>query len=749
MKALIIVESPAKAKTISKYVGKDYLVKASYGHIKDLPKTVLGVNENTFEATFNVIKEKKKILNELKETAKKVKRIYLASDPDREGEAISYHIYQELNSNSKEIYRILLHEITEKSVKNAIANPSFIDFRKVDAQYARRVLDRLVGYKISPLLWEKIKRGLSAGRVQSVALRLICEREKEIRNFISQEYWIIEAQLLGSLPPEFTAKLIKKDNKKIQIKNEQEANQILEELRKGKFIVKDVSVKDKKKSPPPPFITSKLQQEAVQKLKMPVSKTMKIAQRLYEGVDLGSGERVGLITYMRTDSVRISEDAISQVRNFIQNNFGEKYLPSFPIIYKNKDSAQDAHEAIRPTSVFRTPDSIKNYLSKDEYLLYDLIWKRFIASQMTDFLYKETKLIISNGPYIFEAKGYTPIFEGYRAIYKEDHLAEKEKEEKAEFIDFQPVSIPLLKINEELKLLKLNKEQKFTQPPPRYTEATLVKELEEKEIGRPSTYATILSILQDRNYVIKKEGKFFPTDLGMVVIDLLTQHFQDLMDVKYTAFMEKNLDEIEEGKRDKMDVLKIFYKALKEELELAEKNMMNIKNNGYPVEIKCPKCNQPVVQMWGRYGSYYKCTNENCNNHFNDLKKLEETTNEKCQNCGSNMVIKNGKYGLFMACEKYPECKFTKPYYEKGDYGKCPNCGNDLVQRKGKYGKFIACSNYPNCKYIKGKDNISCPKEGCDGKIVRKRSKKGKYFYGCSNYPKCDFVSWQKPAKSE
>lgn len=746
MKALVIVESPAKAKTISKYLGKDYIVKASLGHIKDLPKNKLGVDENNFNAEFNLLKDKKKIVNELKELANKVETIYLASDPDREGEAISFHIYQELNSKSARVYRILLQEITEKSVKNAIANPSTIDYRKVEAQFARRILDRLVGYKISPLLWEKIKRGLSAGRVQSVALRLICEREKEINNFIPQEYWHIDAKLLGSVPPEFTARLIKKDNKKIQIKNEQEALELIEELKKNKFILSDIVVKDRKRLPPPPFITSKLQQEAVQRLKMPVSKTMKIAQKLYEGIDLGGGERVGLITYMRTDSVRISNDALEEVRDFIKNQYSEEYLPETPIVYKNKNAAQDAHEAIRPTSVSRTPASIKNYLTKEEYLLYELIWQRFVASQMKEFKYKETKLIISNGAYLFEAKGYSPIFDGYRIIYKEEHLEDKEKEEKNHMADFQPVSLPILKKNEELKLIELKKEQKFTQPPPRYTEATLVKELEEKEIGRPSTYATILSILQDRNYVIKKEGRFYPTDLGMVVVDLLIKHFQDLLDVKFTANMEKNLDKIEEGAKNKLDVLKAFHASFKEELNLAKENMANIKQNGYPVDLKCPKCNEAVVKMWGKYGSYYRCTNKACNNHFNELTDNLATVNEKCPKCGSSLKVKNGKFGLFLSCERYPECKFTARYAgETKDYGKCPECGSNLVPRKSKYGNFIACSNYPNCKYIKGKEKIPCPKEGCDGKIVRRRSKKGKYFYGCSNYPKCDFISWTKP----
>jgi len=743
MKSLVIVESPAKAKTISKYLGKNYIVKASMGHIKDLPKSKLGVDENTFEATFRIIKDKIKIVNELKKLSSNTSTIYLATDPDREGEAISHHIAEILKNDSNKIYRILLHEITEKAVKEAINNPSVINQNKVNAQYTRRVLDRLVGYKISPLLWKKVKTGLSAGRVQSVALRLICEREKEIKAFIPEEYWIIDAVLASNTPPEFNARLIKKNNKNIKIKNAEEANAIEKDLEKNDYIVKNVSKQYKQKQPPPPFITSRLQQEAVRKLKCSVSKIMQIAQRLYEGVNLGSGERVGLITYMRTDSVRVSDAAIKEARSFINNNYGSKYLPAKIPVYKNKKTTQDAHEAIRPTSVLRTPDSIKNYLSKDEFLLYEMIWQRFVASQMNPYKYLETKVDIQNGEYLFQAKGHTPVFDGYLKIYKEDILENQQDDsEKA------PLNqLPLLQIGEKLKLIRLNKEQKFTQPPPRYTEATLVKELEEKEIGRPSTYATILQILQNRNYVIKKEGKFYPTDLGMVVVDLLVKYFQDLMDVKYTAEMENKLDDIEEGKNNKFEVLNNFYQVLSKELQNAYENMQNVKSEGILTNYQCLSCKSKLALKSGRYGIYYECTNNDCKKRFNNPNQENETseTNEICPKCNSKMVIKKSKYGKFLACINYPNCKTTKSINAGKDFGVCPECNSKLVQRRSKYGTFIACSNYPNCKYIAGKEKIKCPAENCDGYLVRRKSKKGKYFYGCSNYPKCSYTSWEKP----
>lgn len=753
MKALVIVESPAKAKTISKYLGKGYIVKASMGHIKDLPKSNLGINEKTFNANFQILPEKRSVVKELKNNSSKISKIYLATDPDREGEAISYHIAEILKKDSNQIYRILLHEITEKAVKEAIQNPTSINQNKVKAQFTRRILDRLVGYKISPLLWEKVKRGLSAGRVQSVALRLICEREKEIREFIPQEYWIIDANLDANRPPEFTARLIKKNNKTIKIKDEQEANLIEKELEKNDYIVKNIEKKQKQKYAPPPFITSTLQQEAVKKLKYSVSKIMQIAQRLYEGIDIGAGERVGLITYMRTDSVRVSDSAINEARNFINESYGFDYLLPQPPKFKNKKTTQDAHEAIRPTSVYRTPDEMRKYLTKEEYKIYEIIWQRFITSQMNPYKYMETKVNIMNGNYLFQAKGHTPIFDGYLKVYCEelnDNNHDTQDKQEAPPVE----QLPLLNIGEKLNLIKLIKEQKFTQPPPRYTEATLVKELEEKEIGRPSTYSTILQILQNRNYVVKKEGRFHPTELGMIVVDLLVKYFQDLMDVRYTADMENKLDNIEDGKSNKIEVLKTFYKKLITELKIAYEKMKNLKLEGIKSDIECPICKHKLIQKSGKYGLYYKCSNDKCKKTFDNpnQENIIEDKNKICPNCNSKMIIKRGKYGPFLACSNYPNCKTIQSLKKDTtkideDYGLCPQCGSKLVKRRSKYSEFIGCSNYPNCKYTANiqKEKIKCPANNCNGFLVRRKSKNGKYFYGCSNYPKCNYTSYKKP----
>lgn len=753
MKALVIVESPSKAKTISKYLGKGYIVKASMGHIKDLPKSKLGIDEKTFDANFQILPDKRSVVKELKNTSNQISKIYLATDPDREGEAISYHIAEILKKDSNQIYRILLHEITEKAIKEAIQNPTSIDQNKVEAQFTRRMLDRLVGYKISPLLWEKVQRGLSAGRVQSVALRLICEREKEIREFIPQEYWIIDAVLAAKHPPEFTARLIKKDNKTIKIKIEEEANLIEKDLEKDDYIVKDIEKKQKQKYAPPPFITSTLQQEGVKKLKYPVSKIMQVAQRLYEGIDIGAGERVGLITYMRTDSVRVSDSAIKEARNFINESYGSDYLLPQPPKFKNKKTTQDAHEAIRPTSVYRTPDEMRKYLTKEEHKIYEMIWQRFVASQMSPYKYLETKLNIINGNYLFQAKGYAPIFDGYLKVYREeftDYDHNNQNKEEAPAVE----QLPLLIVGEKLNLIELIKEQKFTQPPPRYTEATLVKELEEKEIGRPSTYATILQILQNRNYVVKKEGRFHPTELGMIVVDLLVKYFQDLMDVKYTADMENKLDRVEEGRSDKINVLKSFYKQLTKELKNAYEKMQNLKLEGIKTDIECPICKHKLIQKSGKYGLYYECTNDGCKKKFDNSiqENILEDTNKICPNCNSKMIIKRGKYGPFLACSNYPNCRTIQSLKKDAskneeDYGLCPQCGSKLVKRRSKFSEFIGCSNYPNCKYTASiqKEKIKCPADNCNGFMVRRKSKNGKYFYGCSNYPECTYTSYKKP----
>ena len=707
-KSLVVVESPAKAKTISKLLGKEYKVIASVGHIMDLPKNKLGVDiEHDFAPQYQIIKGKAKIIKEIKKASEKVKRIYLAPDPDREGEAISFHISEVINDNNKnkEILRVLINEITKKAVIESINNAGPLNLPRYEAQKARRVLDRLVGYKISPLLWEKVKKGLSAGRVQSVALRLICEREKEIRGFKPEEYWTIEAYFLldGETKP-IVAQLTKYKGKKIKIKTEQEAKRIIEEIKKLSFKVESIEKKERAKNPPPPFITSKLQQEASSRFRFPVKKTMTIAQQLYEGIETGEEGLVGLITYMRTDSTRLSEEAIRNARNFIIDRFGKGFLPAKANRYQNKKGAQDAHEAIRPTSIKYTPEKIKSYLTDDQFKIYEMIWNRFIASQMKPASYHQTTITISAGDYLFSATGSILIFPGFLAIYK---MEEEEKELK----------IPKdLKKGQKLKLEKIVDEQHFTQPPPRFTEGTLVKELEERGIGRPSTYATILSTLKNREYVRMENRRFIPTDLGFIVTNLLVENFPSILDPKFTAKMEDNLDKIEDGKLNFVETVKRFYLPFEQTLKKAKENMQNIKAMSIPTSIIC-------------------------------------------EQCGSNMVIRWGKRGRFLSCSRYPECKNTKNFKEDKDGTIhiiedektdeiCEKCGSPMVVKNGKFGPFLACSNYPACKNSRPLSlGIKCPVKDCPGEIIQKKTKKGKTFYGCSEYPKCSFALWDKPVK--
>ena len=611
-KSLVIVESPAKAKTINKYLGTDYSVKASLGHIRDLPKKGLGVDlKNDFEPTYEIIPGKERVIKELRAAAKTADSIYIATDPDREGEAIGWHLSEELSSKKRKIFRVMFNEITQKAVREAFRNPGQIDSRLVDAQQARRVLDRLVGYKVSPLLWDKVRRGTSAGRVQSVALRLIVEREREIRAFIPKEYWSITANLSGHNPPPFDATLQKFSGKNIEIENESQSREILQRLEHARFIVESVKKAEKKRNAVPPFITSKLQQESSRKLRFSVKKTMMLAQRLYEGIELGSEGSVGLITYMRTDSTRVSDDALKDVRTFIESNFGAEYLPEKPIFYRSKKGAQDAHEAIRPTSTTYAPEEIKQFLSPDEYKLYKLIWQRFVASQMKPAVFDQTSVEIGADKYLFKATGSVLKFDGFLKVYAE---GKDEKDEEDEELEHK---LPTITEGEILQLNKLTPDQHFTQPLPRFTEATLVKTLEEKGIGRPSTYAAILTTIQDREYVLREEGKFFPTELGFVINDLLVASFSDIFDIQYTARMEEELDEIEEGKIAWTDALTDFYQKFEVDLKIAQKQMK-------------------------------------------DMKALEEETDEKCEKCGSPMVIKWGRHGKFMACSAYPECKNTR-----------------------------------------------------------------------------------------
>ncbi|OGL53443.1 MAG: DNA topoisomerase I [Candidatus Schekmanbacteria bacterium RIFCSPLOWO2_12_FULL_38_15] len=760
-KSLVIVESPAKAKTINKFLGKSFVVIASVGHVKDLPKSKLGVDvENDFQPSYEILKSKTKVISELKEAAKDAEKIYLAPDPDREGEAIAWHIAEEIGGNRLKIFRVLFNEITERAVLEAIKNPSKLDKNKFEAQQARRILDRLVGYEISPLLWKKVRYGLSAGRVQSVAVRLICEREKEIKAFVPEEYWSITAELssgTGVSPVPFKAKLVKRANKKLEIKNNEDAEKILKNLEGAQYVVTNIETKERKRNPLSPFITSKLQQDAARKLGFTAKKTMMLAQQLYEGVELGQEGSVGLITYMRTDSTRIADEAIKVARTFIEKNFGKEYLPAKPTVYPSKKNAQGAHEAIRPTYFKYTPNFVKPYLGKDHFDLYQLIWNRFIACQMAPVILDQTTIQIEAGKYLFQAIGSVIKFPGFMAVYTEA----KEEEEKEE----EEGLLPALSKGEILKLLSLTPQQHFTQSPPRFTEASLVKELEENGIGRPSTYAAILSTIQERKYSIKEKGKFIPTELGFLITDLLIHSFPNIVDVKFTAHMEEELDEIEEGKLPWLNAMREFYEPFKESMLKAKVEMKDVKKEETPTDIKCEKCGKPMVIKWGRNGKFLACSNypecKNTKNFTEDesgkiILMEEKATGEKCEKCGGDMVVKSGRYGKFLACEKYPECRNTRQIIE-GEKGsvevkevkmldeKCPQCGSQMAMRNGRYGSFIACSGYPKCKFIKQKvTGVKCHQDGCNGELVEKISRKG-IFYSCSNYPNCKFALWDKP----
>ena len=764
-KSLVIVESPAKAKTINKYLGPDFTVKASMGHVMDLPKKELGVDiAHGFKPTYITIPTRKNVIADLKSAASKADAIYLAADPDREGEAICQHLHDLLNSSKRKFYRVLFNEITRDAVQEAFERPGEIDTHLVDAQQARRILDRLVGYQVSPLLWDKVKRGISAGRVQTVALRLIVEREREIQAFQKKEYWTITAHVEGKKPPAFDARLVKFQGKDLEIPGQAAADQITATIQAAHLVVQSVSTKEKRKFPVPPFITSKLQQEAVRKLHFSARKTMLLAQHLYEGVELGEEGSVGLITYMRTDSTRVAEGALAAVRGYIQKLFGNDYLPAEAIHYKSKKNAQDAHEAIRPTDVARTPDSLRKVLGADEFKLYKLIWQRFVASQMTPAIFDQTTIDITAGDYLLRATGSVEKFKGFRAVYEEG------KDEKAEMEEDEELKhrLPQVAEGERLKLHKLLPEQHFTEPPPRFNEATLVKALEEKGIGRPSTYATILSVIQNREYVEKNQGRFFPTELGMLVSDILVKNFTDIFDIAYTARMEEELDEVEEGKLSWTDALDDFYTKFKKDLRVAEREMVDIKGEGIPTEITCEKCGKPMVIRLGRNGQFLACTGYPDCDGTSDLPPelaakyasaappAPEVAAENCPKCGKPMAVKRGRFGYFLACTGYPECRSTKKIVIKEGNAtavsdtpleeKCPECGNHLVLKHGRYGQFTACSNYPTCKYVKREMlGIPCPEKGCTGELVVRRSKRGKTFYGCTRYPECKFTAWDKP----
>ncbi|MGD0135937.1 MAG: type I DNA topoisomerase [Bryobacteraceae bacterium] len=764
-KSLVIVESPTKAKTIGKYLGKNFVVKASLGHVKDLPKKNLSVDvEKNFEPHYEVIEGKKKLIAELKAAAKGMDSIYLAADPDREGEAICYHLQEELNGSKKgpKFFRVMINEITANAVKKAFEKPGSVNLHIVDAQQARRVLDRLVGYKISPLLWDKVRRGLSAGRVQTVALRLIVDREREIRAFIKREYWTIDVQLNAKKPPVLTARFTKKNDEAIELADEGTTKSLLDQLDGSKYLVHSVGTKEKKRNPVPPFITSTLQQESSRKLRFSVKRTMMLAQRLYEGVELGAEGSVGLITYMRTDSTRVSADALEEVRGLIKDRYGAPFVPASPNVYKSKKDAQDAHEAIRPSSARRTPDDLAPYLQEDELKLYRLIWMRFVASQMTPAVFDQTTIDVAakgkdGATYMFRATGSVPKFNGFLDVYKES------KDEKDADDEEEKNKLPLVTQGEELRFKSIEPEQHFTEPPPRFNEATLVKELESDGVGRPSTYASILSTIQEREYVKKEGGKFAPTELGFVVTDLLLENFKNLFDITYTARMEEELDEIEEGKIDWREAMSEFYERFQKDLEHAERHMTDIKRMEEPTGEDCEKCGKPMVIKWGKFGKFIACTGyPECSN-TRELPPdpasaeglTEQDAEEYCENCGRVMVLKKGRFGQFYACSGYPDCKTTKQIggtQKKSDVPldeKCPQCGNNLVLKNGRFGEFTACSTYPKCKYVKQK-TIGVPCPNCsEGEVVERRSKKGKTFFGCNRYPDCDFVAWGKPLQEK
>jgi len=771
-KSLVIVESPAKSKTIAKYLGKDFTVKASLGHVKDLPKKNLAVDvDGDFSPHYEVIEGKKKLIQELKQEAKKVDSIYLAADPDREGEAICYHLAEELSSvgskksEGPKIYRVMFNEITAPAIKKAFEAPSQVNTNLVDAQQARRVLDRLVGYKISPLLWDKVQRGLSAGRVQTVALRLIVDREREIRAFVKQEYWTIDVSLNAKKPPVLTARLAKRNGENLEIANEAASTAIVDALADTAYTVGSVVTKEKKRNPVPPFITSTLQQESSRKLRFSVKRTMGLAQRLYEGVELGGEGSVGLITYMRTDSVRVADSALTDVRELIGSRYGAQYLPEKPNFYKGKKDAQDAHEAIRPTSAAHTPEAVEKYLSEDEIKLYRLIWNRFVASQMMPAVFDQTTIEINakgkdNADYLFRATGSVPKFDGFLAVYQEGKDQKDEDDEELKH------KLPAVTQGESLKFKSIDPEQHFTEPPPRFNEATLVKELEADGVGRPSTYASILSTIQDRGYVKKEGGRFSPTELGIIVTDQLVNSFDDIFDIRYTARMEQELDDIEDGKVEWRSAMREFYDRFVVDLERAANQMEDIKRMEKPTGLTCDKCGKPMVLRWGKHGSFVGCSGyPDCTNTREPSPDMvegavgeftEQDADEYCENCGRSMVLKKGRFGQFLACTGYPDCKTTKQLgasqQKKPDQildEDCPNCNSKLVLKTGRFGEFTACSNYPTCKYVKQKTiGMTCPQCG-KGDIIERRSKRGKTFFGCNQYPECDFVAWNRPIAEE
>ena len=718
-KPLVVVESPTKIRTIKKYLGKQYNVAATVGHIKDLPAKEMGINiEEGFKPKYTNIPGKQKVIKSLRQAAGDTTDIYLAPDPDREGEAIAWHTAEILKKKGRTFHRVLFHELTKNAIHEAIKSPDKLNQNKYEAQQARRILDRLVGYQISPLLWRKVKGGLSAGRVQSVAVRIICDRERAIQAFETEEYWSITAHLADNSPPPFTAKLVKKNGDKIKIPDEKTANVIIEELFEEKFVVEKIQKKTVKRNPYPPFITSKLQQEAIRKLRFSAKKTMIVAQQLYEGIELSPGEPEGLITYMRTDSTRISNEAAMEALKLVREKFGDEYALQQPRFFKNRKKAQDAHEAIRPTSVFNTPEKIKPFLAKDQFALYELIWKRFVASQMQQALLNKISISIAAGPYLFSASGSSVAFPGFMTLYMttDDQIESESQKTNDDFPELHEGGI--------LKLNELEPKQHFTMPPPRFSEASLVKELEENGIGRPSTYAAILSTIREKGYVDLVKGYFKPNELGFIVNDLLVKSFPDVFDVEFTANMENDLDRIETAEVDFSEILTQFYDAFKKELEAASTGMLSVKGIGFSTDLTCPQCNHLLHIRMGKNGQFLGCSNyPKCTytrNYTRDEKGVvhpvepasDQTSDRICANCGKPMLIKDGKYGTFYACSGYPDCKTTLSTNANG--------GGE-------------------------KTGVDCPEQDCAGELIQRSSKRGKIFYGCSRFPACTFATWDKP----
>jgi len=716
---LLIVESPAKVKTISKFIGGRFVVRACMGHVRDLPQHRLGVDvKNGFTPQYVTVRGKGDILKELKMLARKADLVYLATDPDREGESICWHLKEAMKLPDTKIRRVVFNEITKKVVKDAVETPlDGINTKLVESQQARRILDRLVGYSLSPLLWTKVRKGLSAGRVQSVAVRIICDREAEILAFVPQEYWTVEAKVAQGTPgaKPFSAKLAAVDGEKPKLGNGGEARAVVDRVSGEKFAVASVDKKDQRRFPPPPFITSTLQQEAAKRHHFTAKRTMMIAQTLYEGLDIGGGDREGLITYMRTDSVRVSVEAQQEARKALSDAFGPAILPAEPPVYKGRGRSQDAHEAIRPSLAGRDPDSLRKYLNPDQFKLYRLIWQRFLASQSAPALLEQTTVEISAGKCMFRATGTVVKALGWMAIYHEapeEDAAEEEAEEDKE--GFLPAG---LAPGDALDLREITPLQHFTNPPPRYTDASLVKALEEDGIGRPSTYAPIISTILDRGYVERREGRFFPADLGKLVNELIVSHFPDIINVQFTAHMEEDLDRIEDGSLAWADALGEFHVPFAADMEKAKLEMRNVK------------------------------------------KEMEVITDIPCERCGKPMMVRWGRHGKFLACSGYPDCKNAKSFSEGPDgkitveepevtEEKCPKCGSFMVKRSGRFGRFLACQKYPECRTTKPIPmDFKCPKKGCGGNLVTRRSKRGRVFFGCDRYPECNFVSWDPPVK--